>query len=227
MDHLQVSLPKVHRMLSTTDLQTLKCAWKSRRTRVELDLYGDLLFEVIRAELPDPTEVLNNLMDCVQSARRSADIRMPLWSYRTRYWTRPRTFDTEQEDQDASMIHTHGWHWTIGTTQRAHKPIDLIVKKTDLLPRLAALYGPCFHCTRGNVLWYSTDRYDVTETTIWLVYTPREQVPVPERERYTLQSGETVETERGELPATPPSSPRGEEPPPLKRACYCHFKTDL
>jgi hypothetical protein len=213
-------------MLSTTDLQTLKCAWKSRKTRVELDTYGDLLFEVIRAELPDPTEVLNNLMDCVQYAQRPSDIRMPLWSYRTRYWTKPRTFDTDQEEEDASMIHRRGWHWTVGTNQRAHKPMDLIVKKTDLLPRLAALYGPCFHCTRGNVLWYSTDRYDVTETTIWLVYTPREQPAPFDRLRYTLQDGETVETDRGDLPETPPPSPRGEEPPPLKRACYCHFKTD-
>jgi hypothetical protein len=215
-------------MLSSRDLQTLKAVWCARKTQLTLDTYGDCLFEAIQSELPPPAEVLNVLLDCAYSATAPSEIRTPLWSYRTRYWTRPGVFTPEDAEEDNAMIHHHGWHWTVGTTQGlCPKPIDLIVKKTDLLGRLAALYGPCFRCVRGNVTWIHTERFTVTETTIWLVFSPRDQPAPLDRVRYVLQPDETVAIDRGAELETPPPSPRGEDPPPLKRPCYCHFKTDL
>jgi hypothetical protein len=215
-------------MLSSSDLQTLKAVWCARKSQLTLNTYGDCLFEALQSELPPPAEVMAILLDCAYSATSPSEIRVPLWTYQTRYWTRPGVFTLEDAEEDNATIYQNGWHWTVGTTQGLQpKPVDLIVKKTDVLPRLAALYGPCFHCVRKNLTWRTTERYTVTETTLWLVFSPRDQPAPPQRTRYVLQPDETVEINRGADLETPPPSPRGEDPPPLKRPCYCHFKTDL
>lgn len=215
------------------ELQALETAWAARRSRLTLDSYCSVLFDILKWDLPSAGEIRDSLLDAATTATSPRDIRVPVWTYLTRHWTQPRSGDVDAELEDAQTIRQYGWHWTVGTDHSdgfatwqglRQKPVDYIVKKTDILDRIAAQYGPTFTCIRSTLPIATAERFTVVKTTIWLTYCPRGRCPPPTRPPYLLKDDELGILYRGEPLRTPPPSPRTEEPPPLKRPCY--RKTD-
>jgi len=144
----------------------------------ELQPYNDLLFDIITKELATKKEeIVASLKEQIKTTQgRVKSVGVPIWSYNTRIYTKTREEHNEElmampygdrvrqlaEDREQSQRCTdNGSHWTIGVASSIQwldeetrwslrpVPVDLVVRKTDLLQRIAVEFCDCVWVARS------------------------------------------------------------------------------
>jgi hypothetical protein len=145
----------------------------------DLQPYNDLLFNIISDEIKTRRgRILEHFKTNIKETPGNVrSVSVPLWSYNVRHFlTTRQEYYTElaklsymervtkdAEDRALRKIHEdNGWHWTIGVESSVQYldeetrwtlrpvPVDLVVRKTDLLQRLSNLFA-------GQRVWVSRE----------------------------------------------------------------------
>lgn len=140
----------------------------------DLQPYNDMLFKLIADNIKTQHDfILERFKTNIKTTPGfSKVVSVPLWNYnvryfftnRQKYWADFATLNymervnKAQEAADQRRLHEdNGWHWTIGamspvqwleeeTSWRLRPvPVDLVVRKTDLLQRLSNLFDTDMH----------------------------------------------------------------------------------
>ena len=241
----------------------LLTAWSTRSWEIEaqrLQDASDLLYNHLRRDFMARRQTLQaDLLEVIQSAASPRDLQIPLWTFHTSYVPQ---LSREDYAKVQGHLRRHGYEWSIGLVDMYFDPegvevfewdwqwksrpvtVQRIVKYTDLLPRLALLFGLDFQVvpTHAGVKKLSDPGgVQVYKTDLQLKYYPKglprslwdKQVTVRERyadyaapvhENYVhLWTGVPSVTEpiHPPLPAsgssTPPPSAPAEAPPVLPK----------
>ena len=142
-------------------LYSLSNAWNLRSAELaaeKLQIENDLLFSLISMELEPKMNALHeHLATLCSTASNKSHLNVPIWSYNSCYWFKNPAEATYEEKEE---IRLSGQEWTMNLwsryeyddgsiydTLQSTKRIDEVIKKTDLLVRLAAKFGPNFSCS--------------------------------------------------------------------------------
>jgi hypothetical protein len=230
----------------------LLSAWFTRSGEIDaqrLQDSSDLLYNHLRREFVSRRQSLQtDLLEVIKTAASPRDLQIPLWTFHT-------SFVPQLSREDYAKVQGHlrryGYEWSIGLVDNYFDPertevfewgwqwksrpvtIHQIVNYTDLLPRLALLFGLDFHVVATRVAVKSlSDPADVKvyKTELQLRYYPKglpralwdKQVTV--REKYADYAAPVHEANVHlwtgvpsvvEAPSTPPPAPAAEAPPLL------------
>jgi hypothetical protein len=145
-------------------------AWRERKTKLlakQLQDANDYLYSVVEESiLGRRTELLNALLDAINTAPSSQNISVPLWSYHTaHYKDRYRNIvGTPAWYTMETRLRRKGYHWVVGRVDRYKDPQELlraddgtwdyiwgwtsvprsvhdVVRRTDFRQRIALLFG--------------------------------------------------------------------------------------
>ena len=238
----------------------------------DLQQYNDMLFKIIADEINGKREdILNQFKTKIQETSGKVNVvSIPLWTYNVRHFFTPREIylaelenmpytdriDRVNADEERDAVYSaNGWHWTIGLMSPVQwldeetnwtlrpVPVDLIVRKTDLLHRLSNLFQGHVWITREYVGFVHEDQHCQARKIVLRAHfhvkglnrykykvnalnaAKAKYLNYSEIERY--DGYKPILTGPGlEPPQTPPASPTQTpaEPPPVQRfrwSCHC------
>ena len=146
-------------LFSTLKLST---AWSTRSREIEakrLQEHSDLLYDILRFDFVARGQSLqDDLLHVIQNANSKTELQIPLWSYNHTY------HDVKYSDVSPEVylemlktIHKNGYRWSVGLLhpgtsdeediweeypwEKHPASVDSVFRKTDLLQRLAILFG--------------------------------------------------------------------------------------
>lgn len=230
----------------------LLSAWSTRSWEIDaqrLQDSSDLLYDRLRTDFLSRRQSLQaDLLEVIKTAASPRDLQIPLWTFHT-------SFVPQLSREDYAKVQGHlrryGYEWSIGLVDQYFDPerievfewdyqwksrpvtVQRIVKHTDLLYRIALLFGLDFQVVAVPVA-VKTLSYPagvkVYKTELQLKYYPKglpravwdKQVQV--REKYADYAAPIHEAyvhlwtgipSAREAPSTPPPAPAAEAPPPL------------
>jgi hypothetical protein len=172
----------------------LQAAWSTRSWEIEaqrLQDANDLLYDYLRYQFVACRRTLQDeLIEVIKSAKSLKDLQIPLWSYHTTFLPKlPR----EDYEKVQSHIRRHGYEWSIGLVDKYFdaetsvyyewnwlwktRPVTIhnLVNKTDLLRRLALLFGTDFRIVARSVAIKTLEEFGgvkVYKTELQLQYYP-------------------------------------------------------
>jgi hypothetical protein len=242
----------------------LSNAWTRRSIELaaqRLQAHNDMLYEHLRRNFAARAEPLqDSLLEAIRSAPSKEALSVPLWTYHSTYiadWKASRDQTMAFGDFEG-WLRTKGYEWSIGKVRPDFNPETIetvawewewdsrpetvyrIVSKTDLLDRLALLFGNSFVVTRSVIATKSILKpfeAQVYRTELRVHYYPK-GLPTAIRDRQAavrakyadyrspvgegnthLWTGVPSEVEPGlsNLPPSPPPSVIPPEPPLLPR----------
>jgi hypothetical protein len=148
----------------------LQSAWSTRSWEIEaqrLQDASDLLYDYLRHDFVARRQTLQaDLLEVIQSAKSLKDLQIPLWTFHTSYLPQ---LSREDYAKVQGHLRRHGYEWSIGLVDKYFdaetsvyyewnwlwktRPVTVqrIVKYTDLLPRLALLFGLDFQVVATRV----------------------------------------------------------------------------
>ena len=141
----------------TTPLITLQDTWTQRKIE-RVWTHADMLYDILENDILHRRRhtLYRSLLEMADNADRPSDLSVTLWSYNNAYVSKcPKPFDYLKAQ---NKIVTEGLAWSVGRTTRCQAPttlddwewtqrpmpIDEVVRNSDILERLGALFGNCF-----------------------------------------------------------------------------------
>ena len=172
----------------------LQSAWSTRTWELQaqnLQDSSDLLYDYLRREFVTRRQSLQtDLLEVIRTARSHRDLQIPLWTYHTTVLPK---LPSEDYEKVVGHLRRHGYEWSIGQVNPHFNPEEIelwawnwqwktrpvtvneIVKKTDLLQRLALLFGTDYRVVATPVAVKTVDGFDdlkVYKTQLQLHYFP-------------------------------------------------------
>ena len=173
----------------------LHSAWSTRSWEIQAQLLqdsSDLLYDHLRRDFMDRRQSLQaNLIEVIKTAGSLKDLQIPLWTYHTTVLPK---LPSEDYEKVVGHLRRHGYEWSIGQVNPHFNPeeielwawnwqwktrpvtINTIVKKTDLLRRLALLFGTDYRVVATPVAVKTVEGFDdlkVYKTQLQLHYYPQ------------------------------------------------------
>ena len=153
----------------------LSTSWDARSQELNaqrLQAHNDMLYEHLRRDFTARAATLqDSLLEAIRTAPSKDDLQVPLWTYHSTYIA-----NRAESRRDAMAFgHVEGWlrqrgyEWSVGRVRRGFDPevietiawewewdsrpetVYRVVSKTDLLDRLALLFGDRYLVTRSVV----------------------------------------------------------------------------
>lgn len=166
--------PKVT-MMNTPMLQTI---WNQRQADLSADKLEVFANDFYTARVLDinshETEFHERMEDACRVAKSPSELRIPLWSYKTRFFLR-----TEEEQQTIvetahidyaywcaerdATIHQEGWHSVVERDGMQPVPVRVLLRETDVLNRLTARM---FGTTNFLITDHVTEHVEMSELNI-------------------------------------------------------------
>lgn len=179
-------------------MNTLLKTWTARKQelrRQELKPFEDHLFNCLRARFISRRAEMNaELVQVIRAATKRSDLTMPLWSYAAvRFSGYCPTYHAQLAYAQSIGLDDQVALPVTGCKERIHE----VVRKSALLERLGAFFGPQFRVTLAR------KEYATGWTELWQAY----------EWELRLQ----FHPEPRPRPATPPPKPVAQAPPPLAR----------
>lgn len=163
-----------------------------------LQPYNDLLFKIVCDHVRSRHDaIVEDIRKKIQETPdRVVAVSVPLWSYNVRYFHKSREqyyaeirampeeerFATLDQDRRLHQVDAvNGWNWTLGAEFDGHfaafdvlphVPVDVIVRKTDLLKRLSTTLFPGYgwvFMNYGEPI-HTDERCEVRKRTIHVLY---------------------------------------------------------
>ena len=187
--------------MSLFNSNTLSTAWTLRSGELKaqrLQAHNDMLYDHLRRDfLLRNAALQESLVEAIRTASSKEDLTVPLWTYNSTYianayqerrrepvsfgdfegWLREKGYEWSigkvRPGFNPETIETIAWEWE---WDRAPATVYEVVSKTDLLDRLALLFGDTFLVTRRVVATKSILKpfeAQVYRTELRLHYYPR------------------------------------------------------
>jgi hypothetical protein len=176
-------------LFSTLKLAT---AWSTRSREIEaqrLQEHSDLLYDVLRSDFVARRQSLqDDLLHVIQNANSKTELHIPLWSYNYTYHvTKHSDISPEVYVEMLDTIRKNGYQWSVGLLEpgtsveddlweKYPTSVESVFRKTDLLQRLAILFGDDYRISIFPVsVKFLTEPYEarVVKCELRLHYYPK------------------------------------------------------
>jgi hypothetical protein len=116
-----------------------------------LQAYNDMLYEHLRADFTSRAATLqDSLLEVIRTAPYKEALSIPLWTFHSTYIVNlSSAYNSPGFSEFQDMLRDKGYEWTVGAINP--ESVSRIVKPTDLLDRLALLFGNNFRVTTAVV----------------------------------------------------------------------------
>jgi hypothetical protein len=185
-------------------LHTLSAGWRERKTQLraeQLQDWNDCLYAVVSRDiLSRRAEIHEALTTAVSTARRPADLWIPLWSYHATWYDEVPDPSTMAFAESQRILRAKGYNWSIGRAYLGSDPetvstasdwaymwgggtpatVHDVVTHTNFNQRLALMFGDEFWVTTHRVGYKDITRplpAVVSRFELRLHYFPTGRVP--------------------------------------------------